>query len=248
MINPMDLTGKHILITGASSGIGRQCAIQASRLGARITMIARNEERLRETVNMMERPVDHAFYPFDLLDTGGIEALVRRIVTDRGSVDGFCHSAGIGGMGRVVKMSNPEYTEKMFRIHEFAFIELVRCLGKRGNLNNGASLVGISSIAANNGTVSQGVYAAAKAAMNGFIRPAALEYASRGIRVNTVAYAMVDTEMYQAFLQSGGDEKVIQNQALGLIDAESAANAVMFLFSNACPFITGSVISVYAGA
>lgn len=246
MINPMDLTGKHILITGGSSGIGRQCAIQASRLGARVTLVSRNEEKLRETIRMMDRPNEHACYPFDLNETDKIEALVKTIVAQRGAVDGFCHSAGIG-TARMLKSSKSAYVEKMFRIHEFAFIELVRCLAQKGRSNDGASFVGVSSVAAEKGNLSQGVYAAAKASMNAFTRPVAQELSHRKIRVNTVAYAMVNTDMFQEFLGNGGDDKVLERQFLGTIDAESAANAIVFLLSDACKYITASTLPVYAG-
>lgn len=246
MINPMELTGKHVLITGGSSGIGRQCAVQASRLGARVTIIARSEEKLRETIQMAQRPEEHACYPFDLNEIEKIETLVKTIAAERGAVDGFVHAAGIG-TSRMIKSAKPGFVEKMFRIHEFAFIELVRCLARRGHSNDGASFVGISSVAAEKGNISQGAYAAAKASMNAFVRPAAQELSDRKIRVNTVAYAMVGTAMFQEFLDSGGDPKVIERQYLGTIDVESAANAVMFLLSDACRFITASTLPVYAG-
>lgn len=246
MIQPMELTKKNLLITGGSSGIGRQCAIQASRLGARVTLIARNEEKLRETVSLMERPEEHAYYPFDLARTEEIEPLIGRIAAQRGPFDGFCHAAGIATV-RLLKMSKPAFVEKMFRIHAGAFIEITRCLSLKQNLRDGASLVGISSLAAQKGNVSQGAYAAAKASMNGFIEPAAKELAVRKIRVNTVAYAMVDTAMFEEFLACGGDEKIMQKQLLGTIDVESAANAVMFLLGDACPYITAAVLPVYAG-
>lgn len=245
MINPMELTGKHVLITGGSSGIGRQCAIQASRLGARVTLISRNEERLRETIQRMDRPEEHAYYPFDLYETDKIEALVKTIAAERGAVDGFCHSAGIGTL-RSIKSTKPAFVEKMFRIHVYAFIELIRCLSLKKNMNDGASLVGISSSASKIGHIAQGAYAAAKASMDGFLRPAAKEFAPRGIRINTVAYVMVDTDMFIEF-QSFGDTKLLEAQLLGIIDVESAANAVMFLLSDACKFITGSTLPVYAG-
>lgn len=246
MGNPMELTGKHILITGGSSGIGRACAVQASRLGARVTLIARNEEKMQETVFLTERPEEQAFYPFDLNQTGEIEALVKRIAAERGPMDGFCHAAGIG-TARTLRMSKPAFVERMLRIHLLAFFELVRCLSMKEYLHGGASLVGISSVAGEKGNISQEAYGAAKAGMNGFVCPAAQALAPRGIRINTVAYAMVDTDMYQDFLDSGGDPTVMRRQCLGIIDPESAANAVMFLLSDACKYITGAVLPVYAG-
>ena len=246
MINPMDLTGKHILITGGSSGIGRQCAIQASRLGARVSVIARREDALRETLSQMENPSLHAYFPADLSETESIENLVRTIVVRKGPADGFCHAAGIG-TGRTLKMSKPNYVEKMFRIHTFAFYELIRCLTLKDYANDGASFVGISSVAAEKGNPTQEVYGSAKAAMNSFLRPVSAELAKRRIRVNAVAYAMVSTPMFDEFKDNGGDERIMKRQYLGVIDPGSAANAVMFLLSDASRFITASVLPVYAG-
>lgn len=246
MINPMDLTGKHVIITGGSSGIGQQCAIQASHLGAKVTLIARNEERLRGTIQLMEYPENQSYYVADLNETDKISQLVETIIAQRGAVDGFCHAAGIGTI-RMLKASKTRYVENMFRIHTFAFIELVRCLSLRTNLNDGASLVGISSVAGEKGDMAQGVYAAAKASMNSFIQPVAHELSTRRIRINTVAYAMVDTPLCQEFMEIGNSAEALKRQYLGIIDVQSAANAVMFLLSDACRFITGEVLPVYAG-
>lgn len=246
MINPMDLTGKHILITGGSSGIGRQCAIQASRLGARVSVIARREDALQETISMMDNLSEHAYFLADLNETDAIEELVKSIVAQRGAVDGFCHAAGIATV-RTLKMSRPSFVEKMFRINTFAFFELVRCLTTKDRLNDGSSLVGISSIAAEKGYPAQSAYGASKAAMHGYLHPAALELNARKIRINTVAFAMVNTRMFDEFIENGGNVDLLKAQELGTIDIESAANEVMFLLSDAARFITASVLPVYAG-
>jgi len=246
MINPMELTGKHVIITGGSSGIGRQCAIQASQLGARVTMIARDEKRLQEALHLMEYPEKHACYSFDLSKTDEIDKLIKMVISQRGRVDGLCHSAGIATM-RMIKQTNPPFVEKMLRIHALAFIELVRCLSLKDNLNDGASLVGISSLSAVNGEAAQTAYAAAKACMNGFLHPASLELAPRKIRINTVAYGTVLTPMFYTFVENGGNIAVTDKQMLGKIDVKSAANVVTFLLSDACKYITGSVLPVYAG-
>lgn len=246
MINPMELTGKHILITGGSSGIGRACAIQASKLGAKVTVIARNEEKLKETLAMTDNPDNNAYYCADLSEIDKIEDLVKKIIAERGPVDGFCHAAGVG-TARVLKISKINYVDKMFKIHAFAFFEFCRVLSLKKNLNHGASIVGVSSVAAVAGNIGQDIYAAAKGAINSFLKPAAKELAMRKIRVNNVAYAMVDTDMYQEFLESGGDENAMRLQYLGVIDVETAANAVVFLLSDASKFTTGTVLPVYAG-
>lgn len=246
MINPMALNNKHIIITGASSGIGRACAIQASRLGAKVSLIARNQDKLVETINLMEKQEKHAYYCFDLNNTEEIENLIKNIVAEQGTVDGLCHAAGIA-VPRPLKLSKPNYANKMFSVHIFAFVELVRVLSLKHNLNERASLVGISSVAAERGNIAQGIYGAAKGAMNSFIKPIAKELSNRKIRINNVAYGIVNTQMFQEFLETGGDEEVLKQQYLGIIDTESAANTVMFLLSDASKFITGSVLPVYAG-
>lgn len=246
MINPMDLTGKHIVITGGSSGIGRACAVQASRLGAKVTVIARSEEKLQETISMLDNPEMHAYYCADLSETDKIAELIQKIVDEQGAVDGFCHAAGLGTI-RTLKTSKPNFVEKMYKIHVFAFIECVRNLMLKHNLNDGASIVGISSVAADRGNPGQCIYSSAKGAMNTFLRPTSQELSKRLIRINNVAYGMVDTAMYQEFLETCSDEGIMNRQLFGVIDVESASNAVAFMLSNASRFTTGSVLQVYGG-
>ena len=149
----------------------------------------------------------------------------------------------------IIRNTTEEEQEKVdwFTIHIFAFAEIVRVLSLKHNLNEGASLVGISSVAAERGNIAQSIYGAAKGAMNSFIKPVAKELGSRRIRINNVAYGIVDTNIYKEFLETGGDKEVINQQYLGIIDTETAANAVMFLLSDASKFTTGIVLSVYAG-
>lgn len=246
MINPMNLSGKHILVTGGSDGIGRECAVQASKLGAKVTIIARKEDKLIQTINLMESQQKHSYYSFDLSNINGIEELIKKIVAEQGPIDGLCHAAGYA-TPRPLKFSKQKYVYEMFTIHIFAFAEIVRVLSLKHNLNEGASLVGISSVAAERGNIAQSIYGAAKGAMNSFIKPVAKELGSRRIRINNVAYGIVDTNIYKEFLETGGDKEVINQQYLGIIDTETAANAVMFLLSDASKFTTGIVLSVYAG-
>lgn len=246
MINPLDLSGKHILITGASSGIGRACAIQASKLGAKVTLIARREEMLQETVSLMENSDIHSYRVFDVSNTDEIEALVKEMVASEGAFDGFVHAAGIATV-RPLKQTKVKFMQKMYTIHVYAYSEFIRCLSLNKNMNDGASLVGISSAAAFVGSISQCAYGSAKGAMNSFIIPAAAELGSRKIRVNNVSFAMVNTTMFDEFIEYGGDVSLMNRQYLGVIDVESAANSIIFLLSDACKYITGTVLPVYGG-
>lgn len=246
MINPMDLTGKHIVITGASSGIGRAASIQASKLGAHVSLIARNEEKLNETVSLMSGDM-HNIVPADLTEIDKIDGLIADISERFGAIDGLVHCAGLG-LNRPIKLAKPEFVEQVTRLNYFAFVELIRAAASRKRSNNGASYIGISSVAAVHGNKTQGVYSASKGAMNSIVHSFAKELAAREIRVNTIAFGMVDTDMYKGFLESGGNnEELLQDQYLGIIPPEYAGNAICFLLSDAGKYITGSTFNYDAG-
>lgn len=246
MINPMELTGKHIVITGASSGIGRSASIQASKLGAHVSLIARNEEKLRETVSLMSGD-DHNVITADLSEIDKIDGIIADISERFGAIDGLVHCAGLG-INRPLKLAKPEFVEQITRLNFFAFVELIRAAAYRKRSNNGASYIGISSVAAVHGNKTQGVYSASKGAMNSVVHSFAKELASRDIRVNTIAFGMVDTDMYRGFLESGGNnEELLQDQYLGIIPPEYAGNAICFLLSDAGKYITGSTFNYDAG-
>lgn len=245
MINPMEMSGRHVLVTGASSGIGRAVSAHLSRLGATVSLVARREEQLRETIGMMEGAGHHP-YPQDLTRTEEIEPLIKQIVLDNGSLDGFVHCAGIG-INRPLSMTKPEFLQKTMAVNFFAFAELLRIIVKKKNSKEGASLVGISSVASLRGDKAQGAYAASKAAMNGLIHPYAKELAARRLRLNTVAFGMIRTEMYQSFQSNGGAEDALQGQYLGLGETQDAANVIAFLLSDASRFITGTTLIADGG-
>ncbi|MEG1752294.1 MAG: SDR family oxidoreductase [Christensenella sp.] len=245
MKNPMSLSDKHILITGASSGIGRATAILASELGAKVSLVARTEERLQETLSLMAGNEHHAFVS-DLSDLNGIEDLCKNILDTMGTIDGFIHCAGIG-INRPIALSKPDFAESTMRINFYAFLELVRILGKKKFSNEKASFIAVSSVAAIRGDKAQGVYSASKAALCGIIHPMAKELAARSIRVNALAFGMVRTEMYEAFQENGGKEEALTAQYLGLGSCEDAANVSCFLLSNASKFITGTTLVADSG-
>ena len=246
MINPMDLTGKHIVITGASSGIGRAVCIQAGKLGAKVSLVARNEEKLQETLALMEGN-GHNYYSFDLNVINQIDDIISKIVEKDGSIDGLVHSAGLG-LNRPIKLAKPEFVEQITRINYYAFVELIRAASYKKRSNNGASYVGISSVAAVHGNKTQGVYSASKGAMNAIVHSFAKELAPRSIRVNTITFGMVDTDMYKGFLEAGGNnEELLHDQYLGIIPVEYAGNAICFLLGDASKYMTGCTMNYDAG-
>lgn len=191
MIDIFGLENKHIVVTGGSSGIGRETAILLSKLGANVSVIARREEALKETLSMMEGDKKH-YYVCDLSVSEEIGNVVKAIVAESGAVDGFIHCAGVG-VNLPVSMTKADAIESVMRTNFYSFTELIRFLSKKKNSNDGASFVGVSSVASLKGDKSQGAYAATKAAMNAYIHPAAKELAGRNIRVNTVAFGVIRT-------------------------------------------------------
>ena len=126
MFNPFSLEGKTILITGASSGIGRQCAIDCSKMGAKVVLVARNQERLDETLSLMEGE-RHRAYSYDLSNLDGIQDFVSTAVADNGKFDGFVHAAGVE-MTKPVKLLTPEDYEDIFRVNTLSGFEFARQL------------------------------------------------------------------------------------------------------------------------
>lgn len=244
--NPMDLTGKHILITGASSGIGRSACIQASKLGAKVSLVARSEEKLKETISLMEGS-GHEYFVFDLNNIEGIEGLIKIIFEKNGAFDGLVHCAGIA-QNRPVKLNKPDFMLEIMRISYFAFAELMRSASFKNRSNENASYLGVSSVASIKGNKTQGGYAGAKGAMNALVHPYAKELAAKKIRVNVIAFGMIDTNMYKDFLSSGcNNDELFSEQYLGIIPVEYAGNAICFLLSDSARFITGSVFLYDAG-
>ena len=142
-----------------------------------------------------------------------------------------------------LKLCTPDYVQKILSVNTFAFIELLRVAAKKKNSREGASFVGISSVAAFRGGKGQGIYSTAKGAMDAMIRPFAKELAPRQIRLNNVAFGMIHTEMYETYLNSGGSAQDLErDQYLGVGRPEDAAKAICYLLSDAAKFITGTTM------
>lgn len=249
MINPMDLTGKHILVTGASSGIGKATAIHISKLGAKVSLIARNQEKLNDTLDMLEGN-GHQLYPFDLKQTNGIEKLINEIVLKEGALNGLVHCAGIGDM-RPLQMTKTNFLHDVMLINFYAFVELIRCASKKNKYVEGASFIGMSSVGSQFGDKSKTAYCASKAAMDSATRCMAKELQPKKIRVNTVVSGLIETEMSNMLVENTGEEAVGQNvlgrQYLGMGETVDIANAMAYFLSDAARFITGTGLVVDGG-
>ena len=248
MFNPFSLDGKTILVTGASSGIGRQCAIDCSKMGAKVILVARNEERLAETLSQMEGE-GHKSQSYDLSELGGIKDLVSTVVAESGKLDGFIHAAGIE-MTKPVKLLTPEDYEQVYKVNTLSGFEFVRHISSVKNINKGSSIVLLASITAVIGRGSVAAYAASKGAMVSATRTFALEFAKREIRVNCVSPGTILTPLMQNYLDTLDEEaykKRIDGFPLGLGETTDISNACIYLLSDASRWVTGQNLIVDGG-
>lgn len=248
MGNYLNFKNKKIVVTGASSGIGRQTAIALSQLGASIFLIARREDKLKDVMAELDGS-GHAYYCLDLSNTSAIEVSIKRIVDENGAVDGLVYAAGID-ISIPIQLFKPEKVQEVFAVNYFGFLETVRQLSKKGRFNPGMRIVGLSSIAAKCGDKTHTVYSASKAAMDASVRCLAKELADKDICINTIAPAMTDTEIYQEFYKRHGEaarEELIKRQYLGIGKVEDIANAIVFLLSPGARFMTGSCMAYDGG-
>lgn len=244
------LKDRHILVTGASSGIGRAVALRISELGARVTLLARNEERLKETLQCMKGE-GHAAYSYDLADVEGIEEFIKKTVAARGKLDGMMYCAG-DCLRAPLAVCKPAAVRESMQVNYFSFVEMLRCVSKAKNCNSGASFVAMSSDSSMKGDKCLLTLSAGKAAMNSAVRCAAKELAAKKIRVNAIATAYIGgTRMIGTTLESFGEEHVHryfeENQPLGEGKPEYIADAAAFLLSDAAQFITGTIMVVDGG-
>jgi len=249
VFNPISLSGKTVLITGASDGIGKATAILSSQLGANVIMLARSEEKLMSVMDMLEGK-GHSWYSYDLKDVEGLESFIKKIVGKHGAFDGLVHSAGISKI-KPLKMISQKFLHDIMLINFYSFIELVRCLSKRGSYNEGMSIVAMSSIAGSKGFKGYTAYSSTKAAIDGAIRSMAKELADKNIRINSIIAGMVKTNMYERFKDKTGtdlENPIYSIYSLGLGEAIDIANAIAFLLSDSSRIITGTGLTVDSGA
>lgn len=249
MINPMELSGKNIMVTGASSGIGKGIAILLSKLGANVILVARNEERLKETFCELE-PGNHSYYLLDLNNLDEIESMIGNVCSSGRKLNGLVHSAGIS-LTTPLQYLKVADLNNIMSVNFYSFVELVKHFSKRKYHDNGGSIIAISSISSKVGARGLTAYCASKGAIESAIRAIALELAPKNIRINAIAPSMITTQIYDGLKEIVNhkyfEADLIKRQFMGLGNPEDVAYATAFLLSDASKFITGTSLVVDGG-
>ena len=242
--NPFSLEGKIILVTGASSGIGRGAAIECAKMGATLILTARNEERLKETLSLLEGD-NHKMIVCDLNNRESIINMTETIH----HVDGIVNNAGYT-ITKPIQYIENDLFQQIMQVNTIAPILLLKDLLKKKKIKRGASVVFTSSIAGiGRMSVGNTMYGSTKGAISAFIQGAAKELASKGIRVNAVCPAMVESHIMDAgIITKEQIEKTKELYPLGRFGTpEDVARAMVYLLSDASSWVTGINLVVDGG-
>lgn len=244
MYNPFSLEGKTVLVTGASSGIGKVTAIECSRMGARIIAVGRNEERLESTLSELET-VGCEKRIVELTDGEQVGRLVESVPV----LDGVVCSAGIL-TSFPFQFATPDKMEREFHVNVFSAAELVRLLIRKKRISRGGSIVFLSSIGGTRITyIGNGIYGATKAALAALAKNLAVELAPKGVRVNCLMPGMTDTPLIHN--DEITEEQLKADMArypLGRYGCpEEIAYGAIYLLSDASSFTTGAELVIDGG-
>lgn len=242
--------GKVILVTGASSGIGRATAILASQLNAKVILLGRNKNNLEETLSKMSfLDNDHGIVEFDLLDFNKIDEMIKKISIVYGALDGLAHCAGIH-MAKPLRMINESDIEYIMKMNVTTGILLAKTFRNKQVSNRPASVVLLSSVVATVGQSAIVPYALSKGALLSGAKSLAVELAAEKIRVNVVLPGVVCTPMSEGLFSKMGQDQVEgikKAHLLGLGEPDDVAHSILFLLSDSAKWITGSCLTVDGG-
>ena len=243
--NPFSLEGKTILITGASSGIGADTAIECSKMGASVVITGRNEDRLKQTLDQLDVSfgINHQMIVADLMDEADLSALVEQV----DCLDGLVNNAGVNRV-KPVTFIKQEDLDYVFQNNTCAAVNLTRMLCNKKKLKKKCSIVFTSSVSAFFNAPGRALYAGSKAALTAFMRSFAGELANKGIRANAVHPGLVETKMITENLTKEELQNTIKEYPLNRIGkTKDVALAIIYLLSDASSWVTGTSLIVDGG-
>lgn len=243
-----DMTGRTVVVSGASSGIGRATALLLSQRGARVALLGRDEARLRAAHAELSGE-GHVWRAVDLAGEFDAAGLIGGLVTEVGPLSGLVCAAGIQ-IVRPLRVMSREDVRQTLRVNVESALELVQQFRVKTHRAPNASVVMVSSVMGTVGQPGQSAYCASKSAVNGLVRSLSLELAREGLRINSVAPGMVETPMVEGLRTSLPPEQfaaAVAMHPLGLGRPDDVAKAISFLLSDDARWITGSVLAVDGG-
>ncbi len=238
------LEDKKILITGASAGIGRSIASNCAKSGGQVSITARNEEQLNETLGLMQHNNHHSLHIADLRNEEEIISLAKELP----ELDGIVLNAGIVKTVPV-KFIKKDTLEDVFKVNIYGSILLVKHLLKLKKIKNNCSICFISSVASKKMTLGNSLYSATKGAINSFTKSLALELASKQIRVNAILPGMVETDILKdSAISQDNLNSHLKNYPIGRFGKpEDIAYLAIYMLSDAAAFMTGSLVTIDGG-
>ncbi|MBX3094055.1 MAG: SDR family oxidoreductase [Cryobacterium sp.] len=249
--NPQDflqLGGRRLLITGASSGIGRSVAVLAARHGARVALVARRGDELDLVLSELHGE-GHLAVPFDVTEFDAIPDMIDEVVSEVGLLDGLVHAAGIH-RAAALRQATPQHVEELIGVNLTAPLMLTRAFRRPHVRGADPSVVFISSAASMVGEPGVSGYSASKGALNSLSRSLAVELNREGIRCNTIAAGVVQTPLTQGLREMVGEAawgEIASAHPLGIGEASDVAHAVLFLLSPASRWMLGATVAVDGG-
>ena len=241
------LEGKTALVTGASQGIGRACALELAKQGVKVAVAARNQAKLDEVVAEIQAAGGTAeAFILDVVAEDSIKTAVKAVIAKFGSVDILVNNAGITKDGLLLRMRRPDWDDVLTTNLTGAFL-LSQAVISSMMKSRWGRIINISSVVAQSGQAGQANYAASKAGLIGFTKSLAREIASRNITVNAVAPGLIETAM-TAVLDDKQRASMMSIIPLGRAGTDTdVAHAVAFLASESASYITGHVLDVNGG-
>ncbi len=242
-MDQFDFSGKKVVVTGASSGVGRETAIQLSRAGAKVVLIARREAELKKTTAMLDG-TSHTFHTVDLSDFEQTIQIMNRIVAEDGrKINCIAHCAGIA-VPTPLRIVSKAALDSMMQTNFYSFAALLKCAATKKLFQNGGAVVGVSSCVAPYGQASNGVYGASKGAMDSMMRSAAKELRPRGIRVNTICPCGIKTEMLANQALKNIEGSNVDELPDYLMLPEKVASVIVALLSDSMQYVSGVSLDV----
>lgn len=244
-MDKFDFNGKKVLVTGASSGVGREVAILLSKMGAKVVIVARRESELKKTLSLMEGDI-HSYRVLDLADFDKVVETVKELVlVDGQKFDCIAYCAGLG-IPVPLRLITEENINDIFRVNFIGFAAVLKCVASKRYFSDGGAVVAISSVTAT-GHIGNDIYAASKGALNSLVLSAAKELRNKKIRINAILPSTINTEMIRNQNLTTIDKSMLDNDNEFFMKPLYVATVVVALLSDSMKYVSGALINVDRG-